>query len=423
MQMQTIEHASPAELLSQPTRDDRRVDLDGQVTLHYSDLGDSVTERTQNVSSTGMFIRTSALRPPGTVLEFELDLGNGLEPIEGRAEVVWARRQGDGLFRPVGMGARFIDLGAESRQLISWSVKRRTRELRKFLHLDAVATEPVSGRGRSDLGDLRMELEQALGDEGLFQDESGPIESSALAELRAEVDGALQAALESSGDGIACEYLVGDTDPYTMHPYAGCASVQPQAGAASRLWRLASAVPLVPLAALALYLLTPVSEPASAAPESNSSIQQTVLEDSGDLLVKPPVTAPESAVLEHGDNVLAEYPVESDVEELVGAWAEAWSEQRARAYLALYAPGFQPPGALDRELWEASREERILKPRHIRVEVRDLETEVLSPERARVSFAQTYRSDRYRDTVRKTLDLVRAEQGWRILAERSEPAA
>ena len=63
------------------------------------------------------------------------------------------------------------------------------------------------------------------------------------------------------------------------------------------------------------------------------------------------------------------------------------------------------------------REERILKPRQIQVEVRDLRTEIASSERARASFAQTYTSDRYRDTVHKTIELVRGAQGWLILAE------
>ena len=105
------------------------------------------------------------------------------------------------------------------------------------------------------------------------------------------------------------------------------------------------------------------------------------------------------------------------------AWAEAWTQQRARTYLAFYAPQFQPPDGSARAAWEAVREAKILKPREIRVEVRDLETEILSSERARVSFLQRYRSDQYQDTVRKTLELIRGDQGWKILAEQTTPAS
>ncbi len=417
-------HASPSEpidLLSHPTRDDRRVDLDGQVTLHYVDLGDCVTERTQNVSTTGMFVRTSSLRPPGTVLRFDLDLANGLEPIQGRAEVVWVRRQGDGLFRPAGLGVRFVGLDAESRQLIRWTVEHRTRELRKILHLDAVVAEPAKdapGSGRSDLDDLRMELEGALGGESLRPAGSqrvGQGESSALAELRTEVDLALREVLESSGAlGVerGCEYLSRDADLHEVHPYAGCASASSPAGVGRRLWRIASAVPLVPLAALSLYLLSPAPEPASATPQA----AEAILTEPAPLELAPIELAP--AVQEPTGGDLS--TVEDDLEQLIMTWAEAWSQQRARSYLACYSPDFQPPNAMDRDAWEALREERILKPRHIRIEVRDLETEILSAEHARVDLTQTYSSDHYRDTVRKTFDLVHGEEGWKILAERVE---
>ncbi len=423
--MQTTLHASPSAglptcVLDHPTRDDRRVDLDGHVTLHYPDLGDSATERTQNVSATGMFVRTPALRPPGTVLHFELDLDNGLESIEGQAEVAWVRRHDDGLFRPAGMGARFLDLDQESQQLIGWSVAHRTRELRKVLHLDAVATEPVS-----DLDQLRTELEETLGSgqslSPMLQGRARE-ESSALTELRAEVDVALKEILETSrGSGIegGCDYLPGDADPHTLYPYAGCATARPPARFGSRLWRIAS-VPLVSLAALGIYLLSPVSEPASATPQAAQALAETLPAELTLVEIVPANPVPEPST---GSATEDRSSVAGDVEQLTMDWAEAWSEQRARAYLAFYSPKFQPPKGLDRGAWEATREERILKPRSIQVEISGLETEVLSPERARVSFAQTYRSDRYRDTVRKTFELAYGEDGWQILAERSEPEA
>ncbi len=420
--MQTTLYASPPAglptcVLDHPTRDDRRVDLDGHVTLHYPDLEDCVIERTQNVSATGMYVRTPALRPPGTVFRFELDLANGLESIEGQAEVVWVRRQDDGLFRPAGMGVRFLDLDAESQQLIGWSVAHRTRELRKILHLDAVEAKPASDPTLSP----RLQGQR-------------PAESSALAELRAEVDLALKEALETSrGAGVergwrppeggqVGQYLPGNADPHTQHPYAGYATARPPATDGSRLWRIAS-LPLVTLATLAFYLLSPVSEPASATPQAPQALAGTLPPEPAELEPMKIMSAQAVPAPSTDSAVEVQLSVEDDVGQLTHDWAEAWSQQRARAYLAFYAPDFQPPKALERAAWEALREERILKPRSIQVEVSGLETEVLSPERAQVSFVQTYRSDRYRDTVRKTFELVRGEQGWQILAERSEPAA
>ncbi len=423
MQTESIFSYQPVELLSHPTRDDGRVDLDGQVTLHYADLGDRVVERTQNVSVTGMFVRTTSLRPPGTILRFELDLDNGLEPIPGRAEVMWVRRSGDGLFRPAGMGVRFIGLDSESQKLIRWSVDHKTRELRKMLHLDA-ATQSSRDQprpGRSDLDDLRIELEEALGGEAPSATAlpSAASESSALAELRAEVDMALRGALERSrlpGTGDSPREMPGTETRRTEiqrgdHSTAGSASASPSASISRRLWRIASAAPLLSLVALSLYFLSSASEPVSATPQVAEIGAVQSLEKA------LPISAPVAKAQDSARDVRT---VEEDLEQVVMTWAEAWSEQRARSYLACYSPDFQPPGSLDRGAWERQREERILKPRHIQVEVSNLETDILSTERARVSFTQVYSSDRYRDTVRKTFDLIHGEQGWKILAERSE---
>ncbi len=414
--MQTIEHASlpaasfpimprqPVDAPSYPTRDDRRVDLEGQVVLQDPIQQTTVTEHTQNVSETGMFVKTDSLSPPGTWYRFELDLANGLESIQGQAEVVWVRHRSEGLFRPAGFGLRFVDLDPESRMLIRWSVDHRTRDLRKTLCLDAVETRAPA---RSDLDDLRMELEGALDDGD---------EASVLAELRAEVDVALQEALGSSR-----RFDVARSDTPPLHEaldeiekgWRSAAEPRKRRIAAGRtlaridwgLWRIASAVPLVPLAALCFYLLSPTPELAAATPQRLATAPaELAIMDLG------PVDAGAAFQDATGD-------VAGELEDTVKAWADAWSKQRARTYLAYYSPDFRPPNALSREDWEAMREARILKPRYIEIEVDDLEIEILSPQRARVIFAQTYGSDRYRDTVRKTLDLVRGEEGWQIAAE------
>ncbi len=421
--MQIIEHVPPpvtplpCDPLSHPTRDDRRVDLEGQITLRCPDQEGPVTEHTQNVSATGLFIRTRSLLPPGTILQFSLDLANGLEPIQGQAEVMWARRRDAGLFRPAGMGLRFVDLDADSRKLVRWSVEYRTRELRKFLHLDAVEAGPAGCR--SDLEEMRMELEVAL--------DKAP-ESSVLAELRTEVDVALKEVLEGPRNPGAERRAQAAAELRGRHAYAGCASTSERAIRVGRRARRAfSAIPLVPLVILCIYLLSPSLEPAEATPPAVAPASVTASLPAASLVLEP-IDAPREESLPAASQMLqpiaaqlekAPLSLESELEQLTLEWAEAWSQQRARTYLELYAPAFRPPDALSRAAWEAQREERILKPRSIQVEVSDLETEILSADHARVRFAQTYRSDRFHDQVRKTLELVRGEQGWQILAERT----
>ena len=72
---------------------------------------------------------------------------------------------------------------------------------------------------------------------------------------------------------------------------------------------------------------------------------------------------------------------------------------------------------MSRGNWEALRRTRILGPGRIEVRLSAIAVESLGAERARVSFDQSYRSDGYSDRVRKTLELVREGDGWKILGE------
>lgn len=105
--------------------------------------------------------------------------------------------------------------------------------------------------------------------------------------------------------------------------------------------------------------------------------------------------------------------------ETARAWAAAWAEQRVDDYLAFYAADFRPPRDLRRGEWEKLRRSRILRPRRIEVKLGAIEVELIGDGLAHIRFDQAYRSDSYRDQVRKTLELVREGAGWRILEERT----
>lgn len=110
-------------------------------------------------------------------------------------------------------------------------------------------------------------------------------------------------------------------------------------------------------------------------------------------------------------------PTESDFVMLVEAWAAAWSEQRVGDYLFFYARAFRPSGGGSRSDWAELRRRRLEAPSFISVEVADLAVDIDGPERARVVFEQSYRSDSYQDRVRKSLELVREDGLWKILSE------
>ncbi len=77
---------------------------------------DSATIRravqTENISASGMLLKTQRLVPVGSVVPFILDLPYDPEPVHGRAEVVrHAEPQNEGLR---GMGVRFVELAGDA---------------------------------------------------------------------------------------------------------------------------------------------------------------------------------------------------------------------------------------------------------------------------------------------------------------------
>jgi chromosome segregation ATPase len=104
----------------------------------------------------------------------------------------------------------------------------------------------------------------------------------------------------------------------------------------------------------------------------------------------------------------------------VRSWAGAWSRQDVDGYLASYGASFQPPDGLGRGEWAERRRVRLRRPSFIAVEVSDVETRVLSPDRVAVRFRQDYRSNSYADRVLKTLELARVDGDWKIVREAAE---
>ena len=99
-------------------RDSRRVPLETRVQFKFDRFDGFISEYSANISPGGLFLRTRAPQPPGTVLDFEFRLGDGFELIRGRGEVVWNRLEDEGPTRPAGMGLRFLELSEGSKDLI-----------------------------------------------------------------------------------------------------------------------------------------------------------------------------------------------------------------------------------------------------------------------------------------------------------------
>lgn len=127
---------------------------------------------------------------------------------------------------------------------------------------------------------------------------------------------------------------------------------------------------------------------------------------------KPAPEKPQPAAPAAGD-------ASDEVLKTIGDWAEAWSKKDADAYLSYYARDFKAPGGEARESWEKARRARISAPKSISVNIASPKVTMDGADRATVSFQQNYKSDVLKSNSRKTLTLIRAEGGWKILEEKS----
>ncbi|MEK6750520.1 MAG: tetratricopeptide repeat protein [Pseudomonadota bacterium] len=106
------------------------------------------------------------------------------------------------------------------------------------------------------------------------------------------------------------------------------------------------------------------------------------------------------------------------VQEMLTAWAQAWSKADTERYLKFYAPQFVVPDGLARADWENQRRVRISGPRFIEVKFKQLDIRPLEDTTlALVNFDQLYRSDNFSDTVKKFLVVKKVGDQWFILQE------
>ena len=98
-------------------------------------------------------------------------------------------------------------------------------------------------------------------------------------------------------------------------------------------------------------------------------------------------------------------------------WTRAWSSNDADGYLSYYAPDFKTPNGEARKDWEASRRERLAKPKKIHVTASSPRVKFTDNTHAVVTFRQNYSSDSLKAVGTKTVELVRIGDRWLIQQE------
>lgn len=107
----------------------------------------------------------------------------------------------------------------------------------------------------------------------------------------------------------------------------------------------------------------------------------------------------------------------AEIESTVRAWAAAWGRQDVAAYLTHYSDAFKPATGVPLEQWKTDRDTRIKTPKSILIELMKLDIKT-EGDNATASFKQHYKSERLNEWTRKTLQLRREADAWRIVDER-----
>jgi molecular chaperone DnaK len=87
------------------------------VKLAHKGIDEFVEKYATNLSDGGMFIRSRDPKPLGTLLNFKIEIANGVRVLQGRGVVKWVRGANDPA-GPSGMGIQFEELDDSSRTLI-----------------------------------------------------------------------------------------------------------------------------------------------------------------------------------------------------------------------------------------------------------------------------------------------------------------
>ena len=104
-----------------------RAPIGRTIKLQFDDSMDLIEGHCRNVSIGGMYIVFDHARPPGSLVRFELDLGDN-NAIRGLGEVVWMRPKRDHSGPEAGFGLKFRFLEQRDRQLIFKLVSQHIKE-------------------------------------------------------------------------------------------------------------------------------------------------------------------------------------------------------------------------------------------------------------------------------------------------------
>ncbi len=139
---------------------------------------------------------------------------------------------------------------------------------------------------------------------------------------------------------------------------------------------------------------------------------------------RPKVTQQEEKAAEPGDkkNVAGTNTAKdtTSIRNALEEWRHAWESLDPNRYFSHYSRAFVPPR---RPLAKWRQHKRSVFKRAKEIHVRLTHIRITQPKtgRARIHLKQTYRSDRYHETSKKLIEMVREDGLWKIIREVSLP--
>ena len=233
----------------------------------------------------------------------------------------------------------------------------------------AIRTHPSYATAHENLGDIYAKMASQAYDRALQLDRSNTATKTKLAMIQDLFAGGARDKTTPARNTVAPDNVVAS---------------KPQIPPVATVHPAASAPP-------ATVAVTPVAATATAATHAPEKIV-------------------EAAAVDNGGEVL----------KTVNAWAAAWSSKNVKKYLAFYADDFRTPDGESRAAWEATRQERISKPKSIHVGISDATVKFGDNSHATVKFRQSYRASHLKTSGHKTLVMVLSGGKWLIQEEHAK---
>ncbi|MCL2723177.1 MAG: TIGR02266 family protein [Polyangiaceae bacterium] len=139
--------------MSQDPRKDKRAKI-VSVNVRYKSatVDEFIDNHSNDVSKGGIFVKTPAPFPPGTLLKFEIRLAGDKSILGGIGRVAWKRDSAQATVdKPAGMGVKFIKIDDASRAVIDRLVATKADAGRAYTSEFAAADRPTGENVQSTL--------------------------------------------------------------------------------------------------------------------------------------------------------------------------------------------------------------------------------------------------------------------------------